>query len=143
MNISSSRKQRAILLLILSAGLLASGCSGKTRDAEETGTVSGTLTLDDQPFSDGTVNFYNAKDGTSGKGVLLDGGRFTIEDPLPVGSYTVTVLPPEMTAPQIGVKVTVAKAAIPDKYRSDRTTDLKVDVKKGENTVKLNMVKGK
>jgi hypothetical protein len=118
---------------------LLCGCSGSNRDKEKTGTVSGTITLDGKPFSDGVINFYDAKQGTAAKGVLQDGGRFTLDAPLPVGTYSVTVLPPEMPAPQIGAKPKAAAVNIPEKYRTNQKSDLTAEVKEGENSFKFEM----
>lgn len=120
---------------------LFGGCSGGTSKGP-TGNVSGTVTFDGQPVATGTVRLYSQKTGETGSGVLTEGGKFKFAEPLPVGSYQAIVVPPQEPPPEVG-KAYEPKTYdnIPEKYRTELTTDITVEVKAGDNTITVEMKK--
>lgn len=93
--------------------------------------VTGKVTHNDQPVTEGTVQFEDPAKGLGGSAELGEGGAYSTM--LPEGSYTVTILPPTETIPDTenspgGVEEKDVDN-IPDKYRAPDTTDLKADIK--------------
>ena len=131
--------------LIFGSTLLAIciGCQPRT------GTVSGTVTLDDRPLtldtdSRGTVVFQQGNgQGAMATGVLDPSGHFTLStgalpEVLP-GKYQVTVsivqlLPRTDQAPQ------TARLITPAKYGSAIDSGLQAEVAPGENEFQFNLV---
>jgi predicted small lipoprotein YifL len=122
---------RCLLLLLLAAApAWTAGCgkSGPVRFP-----VTGEVTFEGQPVTEGTVSFVSKETGTASAAALDASGRFEIPDGLPAGRYVVAVAPPP---PE---EVGGAPAAdppreypnIPQKYRSDTTSDLTADVGDG------------
>jgi hypothetical protein len=126
---------------VLGAIAIVSGCSGS-------GSVSGRVTLNDQPLTSGTVTFHPTGTGPAGIGTIGPDGRYQVsvgkDKSLPPGDYLVTVEateavssgewpatkgpPPPPKAP---------KRITPAKYADRGTTDLKFTVKSGENKIDL------
>jgi hypothetical protein len=126
------------------AGLLAAGLAGCGESGPETGTVKGAVTFKSAPLTAGTVNFYNKETAAAAQAALDESGRFTVASPLKTGTYLVFVFPPAPPAPVMKnpndppLKLdTKGFPDVPQKYRSDRTTDIKVEVKAGANDVKV------
>ena len=131
---------------VLAAVAIVSGCSGS-------GSVSGTVTLNDQPLTSGTVTFHPTGTGPAGIGTIGPDGRYQVsvgkDKSLPPGDYLVTVEateavtsgewpatkgpPPPPKAP---------KRITPAKYADKATTDLRFTVKSGENKIDL-VLKGR
>ena len=117
--------------------LLLAGCGGGS-EAEPTGTVSGTVTFNGQPWTTGRVNFVSESTGSSGAGDLQENGSYRIERELPAGDYKVYLSDPglgdqppsEDGNPELGT----ALEALPEKYRSEATTDLTAKIVEGDNT---------
>jgi hypothetical protein len=64
-------------------------------------------------------------------------GSFTLTEPLPVGKYTVYFAPKSVSVENSSaapVPMHVDKS-VPSKYWSEASSDIKVDVKEGENVV--------
>ena len=100
------------------------------------GQVSGKVTSEGKPVSEGIVTFQS-QGGTGDEATLNKDGTYTIQKPLPVGEYKVMVLPlvvrekVEGKGPVVGVEKPAPD--IPQKYRAIGSTDLKVTVKEGKN----------
>ncbi len=123
------------LVLFLTLLVLAGGCG-----AGDWGTVSGRVTLDDQPLEKGDVTFNPVKGGAPGTGRVVN-GAFTIQTGtkagLAAGEYLVTVA--DQTIPKSGSKE-AAKLLTPKKYADPKTSDLKATIQPGSNPVELKMV---
>lgn len=132
-----------LLILALTATTFAmAGCGGGggRQPTGPTGTVSGTVTFQGQPVTEGTVRLYNPSTAEESTGPLDSAGKFQLSQPVPVGTYKVTVLPPKEPDPQIGVPYQPKEHKnIPQKYRSELTSDLTTDVKEGPNTVTVDL----
>lgn len=119
------------------AGLLAitllTGCGGTSVASKPMGTVSGTVSLKGQPLTDCRVNYISEQLGASAGGDLTEDGSFTLDGPIPAGSYSVFIsLPSEFTPAQ--AQSNKGLSQVPKKYLGSSTTDLKADVSEGESS---------
>jgi hypothetical protein len=112
--------------------------------------VSGTVTLDGQPLTTGNVSFH--PDGDSGApayGQIDAQGRYSLstgsDAGLPPGKYVAVVVatkdPPK---PYDATGAEIPPIPItPAKYSQVSTSDLRVDVKSGQNDIPLALQSGK
>ena len=121
------------MLLACLVSALFVGCGETT----STGTVRGKVTLDDAPYADAAVVFMSADSGQAGSADIQADGTFSIETPLPVGSYVV-FLAPKSAASEEGmdepVEVSIDES-VPEKYWNEATSDISIDVVEGDNDV--------
>lgn len=130
------------LFSILIVLLCSVGCSSSLPEKATTTGVSGTVTLDGKPVTTGYVAFIplppeNAEANVKmrGGGVFeadLDAsGKFAFDKGVTITKYKVIVspLPRNPTDPNIDLKK--VQKSIPQKYQTDKTTDLTADVKSG------------
>lgn len=113
------------------AALLAIGCGGSggpgadkvRRDVVVTVTYEGT------PVVAGQIDFQNPATGDAGGGEINAEGQATISG-LPVGAYTVAILPPQVVVvPGVNDRENVSEPPdIPQKYRSLTTSPLKAEI---------------
>lgn len=135
---TSFKKHSSVSQLFLSAAALLAvtlltGCGGTTVASKPMGTVSGTVTLKGQPLTDCRVNYLSEQLGASAGGDLTEDGSFTLDGPIPAGSYSVFIsLPSEFTPAQ--AQSNTGLSQVPKKYRGSSTTDLTADVKEGESS---------
>ena len=119
------------LLLAFAVSALIVGCE----EPVSTGTVRGKVTLDDAPYADGAVVFISPDTGQAGSADIQADGTFTIETPLPVGSYVV-FLAPKSAASEEGmdepVEVSVDES-VPEKYLNEATSDIEFEIVEGQN----------
>lgn len=119
----------ADLFLCAIALSLAIGCS----DEPPTGSVSGTVTLNDQPLGSGIVILLDEQTGVGGSAELDASGRYKIAS-IRVGTYQVAVQGPPPPAPHEMADATVPPAPpIPPKFQSAETSGLSVEVEEGKN----------
>ncbi len=112
------------------------GCSSSQGP---TGTVSGTVSLEGAPVAAGEISFVSS-DGFSASGPI-SAGNFTLEDPLPVGKYSVGIMPPELTeAPgEGGDEIEAPTSSVPAGYDMPGTSGISHDVQEGANTVTIEL----
>lgn len=112
--------------------MIAGGCGSS--DAWPTATVSGAVTFEGQPVTEGQIEFFSPERGVGASAVLDSSGGFTIEQPVDVGSYKVMVKPPSMPAPKMGEPPPKMKEyqSIPYRYRDEASTDLTAEVREDE-----------
>lgn len=119
--------------------VMITGCPARA----PVGEVTGRVTFEDKPVTEGTVSFMNPDVGTGDEARLSADGVYTLKKPLAVGNYKVTVLPLIVRLPATakGPDVEVEKAApdIPERYRRDGSTTLTAAVKEGKNEINFNM----
>jgi hypothetical protein len=116
------------------------GC-GKT---DPTGTVKGKVTLDDAPYTgDGSVVFMSTETGQAGAANIQSDGTFSLEAPLPVGSYAVFIGPKTSDSEDGMEEPSEEKIdkSLPAKYRGETSTDIKIDITEGDNDVTVPLVK--
>ena len=105
--------------------------------------VSGKVTCEGKPVSEGLVSFTNTGTGDTAEAPLREGGVYAVTTPLPEGEYKVMLLPlvvrqqVEGKGPRVGVEKPAPD--IPEKYRTIGTTDLKATLKKGKNEHNFDM----
>ena len=88
-----------------------------------------------KPLAEGTVSFSNSSNGTGAIAQLGAEGKFTVTGGVVPGEYKVTVTPPEATPDNPAPKA----SEIPQKYRSEATTDLKCKIASGTNDLKFEL----
>ncbi len=127
------QKIRIIPGLLLLSFIALSGCGSPPGADKKTGSVEITVTYGGEPLSNGAISLSIAKEGKGSSGNLDAEGKVTLSN-IEIGNYTVTVgLPsPETEAEQSAPKDESAYKNIPKKFRSQSTTPLKAEVKKGE-----------
>lgn len=123
------------------AGLifLLAGCGGSAE--YPVGQVTGTVTYEGTPITEGVVSFYSPDLGMGASANISEEGTYQISDPLKTGSYSVTILPPPEPPPQDAVPVSTQKVYknIPMKYRDPQKSRLSIDIIEGDNSFDVNM----
>lgn len=144
-------------------GLLLCGGCGPGEYSGPTGTVNGTVKLNDEAAPAGcTVSFVSAQ--FTATGTVESGGSFKLSrvdrsgktlDTIPVGTYKVSVSPPakaeesdadydkmmeEESAREGGQpKGEAEQSVIPAKYQTTESSGLSEEVKEGENTIPIEL----
>lgn len=119
------------------------GCGGGGKEIGPTGEVEGKVTLDGEPYSEGSVAFYDKSTGNTGGGELASGGTFKFTTPVPVGSYQVSFTMPAAPPPDDPTVDAAANANddLHQSYRSGDTSGITADVKEGTNTFTFELTK--
>lgn len=120
--------------LVILGTFLAVGCGSGGPPASAK--ARGTVTHADKPVAEAEIYFIAAEKGYSANATLSAEGKYEITSNLPPASYKVFLTPPRITKPPMdGQPPPVAKEVdVPNKYRSETTSDLKAEVKAGNNT---------
>lgn len=119
--------------LFLVVGCVLVGCGGGEKIPTSC-VVSGKVTSGGQPVAEGTISFMSGR--SAGSTPLMADGGYLIGENVPPGVYTVIINPPPMTKPpMIGEAPQEMNPYknIPEKYRGEATSTLKVNLKEGEN----------
>ncbi len=119
----------ACAVVLLGACLALTGCAEETE-----GSVSGKVTYQGQPVTEGTVNFYSTETGIAAQANLDSSGAFRFEVPLPLGAYKVYFQPP--SPPQLppgSPPPPKVDFRVPMKYQDATQTPLTEEVKAGVN----------
>ncbi len=131
------KRQRILFGFSLLITLIA-GC-GSSHDA----VVSGTVTLDGKPLTNGEVQFHPVGDGPTAYGRLGEEGAYRLgtgsESGLDPGRYKVTVMstePPSKELPS-GATPPIGKRLSPERYGTVEATPFEFDVTDGNNTIDL------
>jgi hypothetical protein len=130
------------VLLVALLGLALAGCGQRV----ERGRISGKITFQGQPVTEGIVLFCNSSQGVNMSAAIKPNGSYeivTMEGAgLPLGAYRVSVCPPP-EIPYMGPPGSQPKpkqyANIPKKYRRYETADLTLTVKSGANPFDIDM----
>lgn len=130
MLISTLRKLNAVVAIL--AVVLLGGCTA----AEPTGMVSGKVTLEGEPVTEGVVSFFSDS-GYSTTAEIQSDGSFSVTGEMPVDKYTVSVSPPELTDALPPGEVEIPKSPIPEGYFDESTSDIVQEIKEGENTLTI------
>ncbi|QDV53967.1 hypothetical protein [Gimesia fumaroli] len=117
---------------------LLAGCGGAQAETKSMGTISGSVTLKGKPLTDCRINFISEQIGSGAGGDLQSGGSFTLDGPIPAGKYSVFITMPEVFTPTQAQSKS-GLSSVPKKYHSQSTTDLKADVKEGENNLQFDL----
>ena len=97
--------------------------------------VKGTVTLDGAALTEGTINFTSAHSGNAAIAHLGPEGKFVITGGIVPGEYKVTITPPTPTPDNPTPKT----SDIPEKYRSEETTDLTAKVSSTAGDLKFEL----
>jgi hypothetical protein len=142
-------------LCLLGIAILIAGCGTKGKESiRGTGTVTGTVTLNDKPVTNGRVILFDEKDsdtaaatiGTDGSFQLKYGTGFSI----PCGDYRAVVVQGAQAGDSIPTPEELMKnpdkykpkpSEIPEKYSDPKTSGLIAVVQKGSNTLDLKLKK--
>jgi hypothetical protein len=129
--------------VLLSVGIVASGCGGNAK----TSPVTGRVTYKDKPVAKASVSFTPVEGATpAASGVTDEDGRFTlstfgIDDGALPGNYQVAIIargpdrpprPGEMGSGMPGEKMP-GEPVIPTKYFAPDSSGLTYEVKRGKN----------
>jgi len=130
----------AILALSL---LCVAGCGGSS---EPQGTLSGTVTYNGEPVTEGVVVFSSSEASYGAQAEIGSDGTYalrTYEGGVPPGTYQAAVLPPTITLPDTedspGGEALKEVDNIPQKYRSTKSSELTVTINEGDNTFDIAM----
>tara|TARA_R110002095_G_scaffold190094_2_gene167789 strand:- start:4087 stop:4488 length:402 start_codon:yes stop_codon:yes gene_type:complete len=131
-------------VVVLFVCLTAIGCGGANTDLPSTAPVTGRVTYQDQPVSNGLVTFHPANGSKPASGQTGKNGDFTLStfergDGAIFGKHKVTIV-----AYQEGQDVSIVSAdklayAVPKKYVNEATTSLEAEVKEGTNDIVLEL----
>lgn len=128
------------LLCVMGVVLVQSGCGPKNRI--ETGKVTGKVESQGSPITSGRVVLSSEEIGVNQSANLTGDGTFQFSTPLPKGNYRVYLLPADQgdVPPGLPNEQPSGKLKnVPDKYQSERTSDLNVTVNQGENNLTLDL----
>lgn len=125
LQIRTRRPRLTSQFLMLGTALLLSGCG--QGDRPPIGTVSGTVTMDGEPFS-GVIVSFMPESGRPATGISDDSGRYSLEYVQGVKGCKVGPAKVVFFAPTGGTM----SHAIPPKYQAE--SELSADVKSGSNT---------
>ena len=123
--------------------LVICGCGGVDPEGS-TGKVTGKVTYQGAPVSEGTVSFFCRQTNVTAGGKLQSDGSFTLlfagGPKVPIGEYVVTVHPPNLDI-EPGQPPPPHKEYpnIPHKYRSRQSTDLSFQIKETSQQAKFEL----
>lgn len=126
------------LVTVVCLSCLLTGCGGAQAETKPLGTVTGSVALKGKPLTDCRVNFISEQGGTSAGGDLQTDGSFSLDGPIPAGNYSIFITMPEIFTPAQAQSKT-GLSSVPSKYHSQSGTDLKADVKEGENDLHFDL----
>lgn len=140
----SGRFLNVVVLSMLTLSL-GQGCGSNQTDRGPVGVVSGKVTFKGEAVTEGTVHFTNATSGFGGTAAIESDGHYRLSssEGLPVGQYSVTVMPPVVMESIIPnsppSEVPKEMPNIPEKYRFEGSSGLNVDVTAGKVTFDIDM----
>jgi hypothetical protein len=127
-----------VAALLIGLAPLVIGCSDRYAS-----TVSGSVTLDAQPLTSGTVTFHPVSGGPVAYAVIGADGSYSLKtgdtECLPPGAYLITVVTTEQPPANLPRAATppIGRLITPEKYSRPKTTDLKYEVDAGSNEINL------
>ncbi len=133
-----SRASNAIVVCFL---ILIAGCSGAASNNPSV-MVQGNVTYQGKPVEEGTVNFYDSKQGTGGSAEIESGGSYKTATPIVHGNYEVSINPPLEEKEMKGSMPSMQPkemANIPPKYRNGKSSGFKATVSGSETEFDFNM----
>ncbi|MDB5334672.1 MAG: hypothetical protein JWN70_291 [Planctomycetaceae bacterium] len=141
MTLRAAFKSPLLLCTTLLVVTLAGGCGGGDSASLPTGYVTGTVTFQGQPVTDGSVNVLSNESGRVYTSTLGAEGKFKISESVVIGKYAFFITPPAGAAPTLDKPVVapIDPPNIPKKYRADATSGLTEEVKEGNNDFKFDM----
>ena len=136
-SLATNLHSRTCGIALLAGLLLAWGCS---KAEHNPCSLSGTVTVDEQPLDGGSLLLLTEDGQVSGAAVKTD-GKYTLQ--CKPGTYKVAVGPHEVIVGADGVPLDglapVNSIKIPKKYQDVGTSELEVVVTEGSNTYDINL----
>jgi hypothetical protein len=129
------------MLCVLFLCSLIAGCGGRQDyDGPQRFSLSGSVTLDDQPVENGTIAFLPATDNQRPAGGVIQDGTYSIPESKGVneGTYTVEIRWSRPTGEQVrdvedtGEMIDVVEEAVPARYNTQ--SELSVSVTSGKTS---------
>ncbi len=128
-------------LVLFALALLIPSSQGCGESGPATGPVVGVVTLDGEPLQSGSVRLSNAE-GYGAIANVQEDGSFRFETDIEVGTYTVTVLPPEPPAPgDPPPEKKLPRPDIPRLYQSEQSSPLTIEVTDSSNELNITLEK--
>jgi hypothetical protein len=121
-----------LMIVAVCLGLSLTGCGGPAG-----GTVSGKLILDGETYTDASVIFLSLKTGSGSSAGVDAEGRFTLPEKLAAGIYQVYIAPPMVDNDAAMPTAVLMDKRVPDKYWSESSTDIQVEIIDGQNEVEV------
>ena len=138
-----------LILAAVAASAMPLLCGCGDSDNTPKGLVAGTVTIDGEPFSAGSIRLISTARVSQAYGAeMQQNGTFEIADNIPTGTYKVVLSPPTVGPVDDGSgnlrPPTAAEMVnnVPPKYQSAETSDQTVDIEEGTNELKLALVSG-
>lgn len=132
---------RKSALILLAMALVIPSSQGCGEPGPTTGPVVGNVTLDGEPLQSGLVRLSNAE-GYGAIATVQEDGSFQFETDVEVGTYTVTVLPPEPPAPgDPPPEKKLPRPNIPRQYQSEQSSPLTIEVTDSSNELNITLEK--
>lgn len=136
MNINGRRRLQMAAVSLLICGL--TGCGSSRPDQ---GRITGDVSLDGVPITDGRIQFEDVQGQASSAGGKIENGSYDVLSP--VASMKVRIVayrevPGKFIEMNPGVKTPFIEQYIPTKY--NETSDLTVDIKPGSNTFDFKLI---
>ncbi len=124
------------MLVLLACCVTLAGCGPKEAPR---GDISGSVSYQGKLIETGCISLYSPTNGLGSSGDVQSDGSFSLKG-IPVGSYQVSVMPPQPVPPAPGeTPKPQAKFPLPAKYAESTSSGLTFDVKKGANELKLDL----
>ena len=135
---------RLLPVLVLASMLI--GCQKEDRYGPR-GRVTGKVTYQGQPVSEGAISFFNSETSVTTSGTLEPDGSYTLlfagSQDVPVGKYIVTVHPPSVShEPGEAPPPQKEYPNIPFKYRGRQSTDLSAQVEAKDQEFNFDLLDG-
>lgn len=127
------------LAFLLLAGFALAGCGPREQPS---GIVTGKVESEGKPVTSGRVVFSSEEQGINRSINLQADGTFQSTASLPTGNYRVYLLPPDQgdVPPGLPGEQKIPKLEnVPQKYQSEKSTDLTVTIEKGGNNLTLDL----
>ncbi len=124
------RRAMQALGLVVAAAVLAAGCGEKAT------TVKGEVTLDDRPLDQGRISFVPVDGKTPNSDAAIKDGKYSLPKAAP-GAYQVKITSNRSKGKRKAYdapdspEVDILEQYLPERYNKE--TELKADVKSGEN----------
>ena len=136
--------QLRVVVLLVCGIILCDGCSSGPDDVPETGTVTGTVTLDGTPLAEALV-IFQPESGRTSSGTTDATGKYELDytstlKGAKLGKHTVSITTfkaPEGNLETKEAQKEVPKEKVPAQYNKDTT--LTAEVKAGENTIDFDL----
>lgn len=120
-----------VIVMLAVTSLTLTGCGG--RRSKPKGTVEGKVTFQGQPYSNASIVFLSPDTGQGDSVNIQPDGSFRLSRPIEVGTYVVYLAPRADDDPMAEPKPVSIDKTVPDKYWSEATSDIRVEVKTGNN----------